>query len=491
MTTPTNPWEWILTILLFIISLSVLITLHEVGHLSMAKLFNVYCLDFSIGFGPALLHKKKKGAETYFSIRAIPLGGYVSMYGEDVQLEEGLVIPKERSLEGIKRWKKAIIVSAGVIVNALLAFVLFFISNVCFPLISATSIATVTENSIAYNAGVKEKDRLYFVGGELEGSQKVVDNQEYTFTSRVYYEYEKDGTKYAGYFYIVDDDIAFNDKHYVMTYYPTGNKNNTIFSNAFKLYPADTSSTEDIKNSKAFELFRTFNYDLAYYPNYVEGYYKLIGEVSFNVDTYFREYLGTDEKGNDKWAKSEDKILKGMTIHSVNKDGSFVWEDVGLSFITQTVWLDFGTRMTNTFIDFGSASSAVFQGLSTLFTGGIQNMSGFIGIFQTSASIFSSYAFSTYLYFWGLISVNLAIFNLLPFPGLDGWQLVVTAVEGGVNAYHKAQYKKAKVSNPETKEPEEWKIPTKVKSIISIVGLALLFILMIVIVGFDIARLVS
>ena len=106
--------HWIITIVLFIVSLSLLIVIHELGHLSMAKLFNVYCQEFSVGFGPALLKKRGKGKETYFSIRAIPLGGYVSMYGEGVELEEGLVLPKERSLEGIKRWKKAIILVAGV-----------------------------------------------------------------------------------------------------------------------------------------------------------------------------------------------------------------------------------------------------------------------------------------------------------------------------------------------------------------------------------------
>lgn len=47
-------------IVLFILCLSVLIVVHEAGHFAMAKAFNVYCLDFSIGFGPALFHKKRK-----------------------------------------------------------------------------------------------------------------------------------------------------------------------------------------------------------------------------------------------------------------------------------------------------------------------------------------------------------------------------------------------------------------------------------------------
>ena len=92
-------------ILLFILCLSVLIVVHEAGHFAMAKAFNVYCLDFSIGFGPALFHRKRKNGETYFSIRAFPLGGYVSMYGEGVELPDGVEVPSERSFENIKKWK--------------------------------------------------------------------------------------------------------------------------------------------------------------------------------------------------------------------------------------------------------------------------------------------------------------------------------------------------------------------------------------------------
>jgi regulator of sigma E protease len=71
-----------LNILIMLVILAVLISIHEAGHLSMAKLFKVYCFEYSIGFGPKLLHVKRKNGETYFSIRALPFGGYCSMYGE-------------------------------------------------------------------------------------------------------------------------------------------------------------------------------------------------------------------------------------------------------------------------------------------------------------------------------------------------------------------------------------------------------------------------
>ena len=149
----------ILYILLFIVFLSILIIVHELGHLAAAKAFNVYCLEYSVGMGPLLFKYKRKNGETQFSLRGIPFGGYVSMYGEGVELPEGVQIPESRSLHGIKWWKRSIILIAGVTMNALLALTFFFISN-CIPQKDITYInqISVAESSVAYNAGLRSED---------------------------------------------------------------------------------------------------------------------------------------------------------------------------------------------------------------------------------------------------------------------------------------------------------------------------------------------
>ncbi len=76
-------------IIVFILVLSIIICIHELGHFLTAKKFGVLCHEFSLGMGPAL-YKKKKG-ETTYAIRAIPIGGYVSMAGE--QFTEDIVRP--------------------------------------------------------------------------------------------------------------------------------------------------------------------------------------------------------------------------------------------------------------------------------------------------------------------------------------------------------------------------------------------------------------
>ena len=455
--------DTIVAIILFIIAFGALICIHEAGHLSMAKLFKVYCKEYSIGFGPKIFSRLKEGKETRFSIRAIPLGGYVAMYGEGGEEDpEFKDIPKERSLEGIKKWKKALVLSAGVILNAVVAFILIFISNVAFPIIGFTRYSIVEENSLVAKEGIKEDDEIKFIyPSKYEEGDSLMP-----FT----YEYQDDSKLlHNGNFYIVDTDVTFaktnSGKHYVGAFIFTGNKKAPNFMQGFMLYEAiakdDLESTLKYKTSlkQDFIDWSKETDSPEYYPNFENGVFFTKKSDKFTLDMNF-------ERG---------KTIKSISLEisaDSEKSGAkynVSYTDIGLSFKRTKIWIPFGERIKNTFIDYGSAAGAVFKGLKILFTGGIRNMSGIIGIFDASASLYSSYTFATYLFFWGLISVNLAIFNLLPFPGLDGWQLLVTAIEG---ITHK-------------------KLPNKFKTIMSIICLVLIFALMIVIVAFDILRLVG
>ena len=456
--------DTIVSIILFVLAFAILICIHEAGHLSMAKLFKVYCKEYSIGFGPAIFSKKKDGHETKFSIRAIPLGGYVSMYGEGLEEDPDFKdIPFERSLEGVKKWKKAIIISAGVILNAILAFVLIFISNVAFPLVSSSREAVVSSETLT-EQNIKSGDRIAYYYPHTEKYEH--DNK----LSPFYYEFTDDQKViHANNFFIVDTDVEIEDKHYVLTYLPTGNKKESVFTDGILLYKGiekdkiNEELTHDIDIKKDFIEWATKEDSPEYYPNYEAG------PVTYSKDFSFTTNLVFQEKINEEVINKPASVQINAHFVDKGKTGSNSYDSIGLSFKTHKEWLPFKERFRNTFVDYGEASAAVFKGLKVLFTGGIRNMSGIVGIFDTSASLYSNYAFSTYLFFWGLISVNLAIFNLLPFPGLDGWQLLVTAIEGITRK----------------------KLPPKFKTIMSFIGLALLFALMIAIVVLDVLRIIG
>ena len=136
--------------------------IHELGHLLTAKAFKVYCFEYAIGFGPKLFSFKRKNGETYFSLRAIPFGGFVSMYGEKETVPEGLEIDPSRSLLSIKRWKRAIIMVAGVTMNFILAILVFFIYEVAFPALTPRyAHVKVNDSSLAYEVGLRSGDFLY------------------------------------------------------------------------------------------------------------------------------------------------------------------------------------------------------------------------------------------------------------------------------------------------------------------------------------------
>ena len=452
-------WDSIVSIILFILSFSALIIIHELGHLSMAKLFKVYCKEYSIGFGPAIFSKKRKGGETKFSIRVVPLGGYVAMYGEGGEADPDFKdIPPERSIEGIKKWKKALILGAGVILNAILAFILIFISNFAFRTIFYTRQVNIAENSIVANEGVKSNDHLAFY---YPSFYKDESNSVAPFA----YEYTDEGKLlHSNSFFIVDPNVTLADSnHYILTFMYSGNKTEPAFSDGLLLYKAvhrselNTAFVNDIQIKKDLIAWSQEEGSPDYYPNFEGGVYTSETDYKFTAHLKFEEY--EDIKNIEIPVAASKQAAKTTNT----------FQDVGMSFQRAKEWLPAGERIKNTFVDFGNAAGAVFKGLKILFTGGIRNMSGIVGIFNTSAQLYTNYAFSTYLFFWGLISINLAIFNLLPFPGLDGWQLLVTAIEGITRK----------------------KLPAKFKTIMSIIGLVLLFGLMIAIVVLDILRLVG
>ncbi len=77
--------DFIINLLAFVFALGIIVSIHELGHLIFAKKAGILCYEYSIGLGPALY--TKKGKETNFSIRAIPIGGFVSMAGEEMSTE--------------------------------------------------------------------------------------------------------------------------------------------------------------------------------------------------------------------------------------------------------------------------------------------------------------------------------------------------------------------------------------------------------------------
>ncbi|HKK95904.1 MAG TPA: RIP metalloprotease RseP [Anaerovoracaceae bacterium] len=143
----------ILTLLLFCL----LIIPHELGHFIVAKLSGVQVNEFSIGMGPAIF--KRQGSETLYSLRAIPIGGYCAMEGENEESENPKAFNNKRG------WQKILVLIAGATMNVIVAIIVMGIA------LSATGMATNVLESVdsdgpAYQAGIKAGDEIVEINGE-------------------------------------------------------------------------------------------------------------------------------------------------------------------------------------------------------------------------------------------------------------------------------------------------------------------------------------
>src|SRR5688572_8285863 len=107
----------------FIILVSSLIFVHELGHFLFAKAFGVRVITFSLGFGPKIL--RLRGRETEYCVSLLPLGGYVRMLEES---KNDLVLPEDRrrTFESLAGWKRVLIVLAGPAMNLVFPVLLYF-----------------------------------------------------------------------------------------------------------------------------------------------------------------------------------------------------------------------------------------------------------------------------------------------------------------------------------------------------------------------------
>lgn len=156
----------ILNILLFILILGILVFVHELGHFLTAKKSGVYIHEFSIGMGPLIKQIKGKDGINY-SIRALPLGGFVQMAGEIYEDDDTNKIPKDKFMCNRPWYQRLIILAAGVFNNFLLAIILLFVIAIIWGAPSLEpKITGVTEGKPAEKAGIKAGDIITAVNGD-------------------------------------------------------------------------------------------------------------------------------------------------------------------------------------------------------------------------------------------------------------------------------------------------------------------------------------
>lgn len=147
-----------LYVLLAILIFGILIGIHEWGHFIAARACGVRVLEFSLGMGPLLWHKEGRSG-TQLSLRALPIGGYCAMEGEDEDSDD------PAAFNNAAAWKRLIILVAGAAMNFLLGLVLILL---CFSQLDSFTTPTITEfmEGCPYEGDLLVGDTFYRINGQ-------------------------------------------------------------------------------------------------------------------------------------------------------------------------------------------------------------------------------------------------------------------------------------------------------------------------------------
>ena len=170
-------------IILAILLLAILIVVHEFGHFMAARAMKIDVREFAVGFGPKLVGWKSKKYETTFAIRAIPMGGYCSFYGEDDATGKSKDDPRNFGNHSV--WKRMFVILMGPMMNFVLAFVAAVVLIWCTGITVAVEpeqvdpfIQEVMASGPAHDAGMKVGDEVLEINGKnmMDGTMDTLLN---------------------------------------------------------------------------------------------------------------------------------------------------------------------------------------------------------------------------------------------------------------------------------------------------------------------------
>ena len=397
-----------MTILIAIGVLAFLVFIHELGHFVFAKLSNVYVEKFSIGFGPKVFGFKY--GETEYLLSAIPLGGYVKMYGESPDDIKNNETPEliGRALTDVNRFKRALIIIGGPLFNFLLAIAIFwglFASGI--PDYKA-QIGTIEVNSPAEIAGLQIGDLI--VKADQENIQSWSELSSY---------------------------IALNPNKNIEITLDDGTVK-TVTPSAVN-QPNALSETEAVGDIGIGLVLPPIIGRVV--PDYPANKAKLMrNDRIITIDN--KSIANWDDVRNIIRANPstellvkvdrDDKIVDLKLTPMESKEGDDKVGIAGVSPIEGDIFVSYGffESLKLGVIRSYDFSKLIFVSLGKLISGSAptDQVGGPIMIVKTTADSADS-GFSALLFFIAIISINLAVFNLLPIPVLDGGHLFILLVE--------------------------------------------------------------
>lgn len=414
-------------VLLAILILMIMITVHELGHYLVGKAFKFKINEFAIGMGPAIFKRTMKSGEI-FSIRLFPFGGFCAFDGEDQDGDD------PNAFNNKKPWQRILVLVAGATMNYLLALLIIFISMSAYG-----------QSTLGMQYG-RHDEAIY--GTSIEEQ--------------------------------IPADKSINDGEYIVSLTRDGKKSN-IYMTVDLISSLNHAKKGDVVTAELISDGKTVKRDIVLRAD-VEC--KNLTEVTKAYDALGIGYaMQLEANGSSPFIKG-DFLIKIGAPDVEYKNATFVYTPDDVAYVLKdkavgdTVWF-WTTRDTKYVYTFGSSWSAcektgegvmnylgiketarnyyvtatyvrhgffktighsfgysfkiggtVFRTLGQLLTGklGLNAVGGTITTIKTTSEVIS-YGFRYALEIMAFIGVNLAVFNLLPIPALDGARVVFCVIE--------------------------------------------------------------
>jgi len=434
-----------MSILVAFIVFGVLVFIHELGHMLLAKKNNIGVTEFSIGMGPRLFSFDKGG--TKYSLKLIPFGGSCMMVGETEESEA------EDAFNNRSVWARISVVAAGPIFNIVLAF-LFSIIIIGVAGYDPAIVTSVEEDSSAYAAGLRKGDRIVEYNGVNVMFGREIYLEEYIApindATPLKLTYERDGEKYS-----VTITPDYYEPYYIgISYSPTGE-----YAEILALTEGGAMQAAGVKVGDKIVAFNGIEFESG----------EALGDYLAATDMTEEPVSVTLLRGDERYTvtvtpKKSPYYSAGFTYNMYRIDS-----ESPLSTLKYSAW------------ELKYQISSVYKSLLMLFKGqlGMNDLSGPVGIVDMVGTVVEESqsdeadtmtnvinVLLSVMNLTVILSVSLGVMNLLPIPALDGGRLVFLLIEGVRG-------------KPIDREKE---------SIVHFIGFALLMILMVVVLFNDVKK---
>lgn len=412
------------SVVYFIITIAILVFVHELGHFLAARICKMRTDAFAIGFGKRLFGWNQINGLTFgdlqkdidlkghtdYKICLLPLGGYVKIAGmvdESFDTKFADQEPKPYEFRAKPTYQKLFVITAGVMMNLTLAVLIFWGVNYYQPktIMQTTKVGHIDESSLAYEAGFRSYDKILSVNGTTVGDWETMLNNLLIkgMGKDVNVIVDRNGEKYD---FIAPKDILSKAAQET-SFFSVGDINPTV-NGILNDSPAQKAGIDSGDVFLKIDEQNVYN---------TEQVIKIISS-SKNKDLAIRVLRGTDTIKTIVNPGEKGKI--GIYISDVYL-GEVDFKNYG-----------FGESLVKSVTNIGGYTVLTFKMLGNVIGGEVPFESSFGGPVKIAkyASQSADAGLIPFLLFLAMLSLSLAIINILPFPVLDGGHFVIILIEG-------------------------------------------------------------